>query len=98
MPSSLLKKIPEKINKFTSHGCSFPNHSFFRCVFYCIQFYGFNGGHVIFLLSIGIGAAWNTANVSKGSTVAIFGLGAVGLAVSQLITIFYSPNSQYNKN
>jgi Zn-dependent alcohol dehydrogenase len=30
----------------------------------------------------GVGAAWNIANVSMGSTVAIFGLGAVGLAVS----------------
>ncbi|KAK1669699.1 hypothetical protein QYE76_057858 [Lolium multiflorum] len=34
-------------------------------------------------ISTGIGAAWNTANVSKGSTVAIFGLGAVGLAVAE---------------
>lgn len=33
-------------------------------------------------LTIGLGAAWNTANVQAGSTVAIFGLGAVGLAVS----------------
>ena len=32
----------------------------------------------------GVGAAWNTANVSKGSTVAVFGLGAVGLAVSKI--------------
>lgn len=31
---------------------------------------------------VGVGAAWNTANVQPGSTVAIFGLGAVGLAVS----------------
>jgi Zn-dependent alcohol dehydrogenase len=30
---------------------------------------------------IGVGAAWNTANVKEGSTVAVFGLGAVGLAV-----------------
>lgn len=30
----------------------------------------------------GIGAAWKVANVEEGSTVAIFGLGAVGLAVS----------------
>jgi len=30
----------------------------------------------------GIGAAWNTANVEAGSTIAIFGLGTVGLAVS----------------
>lgn len=39
-----------------------------------------------------MGAAWNTANVSKGSTVAIFGLGAIGLAVSKLVTEKYSGN------
>ena len=32
----------------------------------------------------GVGAAWNVANVQAGSTVAIFGLGALGLAVSTL--------------
>ncbi|GJU32346.1 alcohol dehydrogenase-like 4 protein [Tanacetum coccineum] len=32
-------------------------------------------------VSTGLGAAWNTANVQEGSTVAVFGLGAVGLAV-----------------
>jgi Zn-dependent alcohol dehydrogenase len=35
-------------------------------------------------LASGVGAAWNTANVSKGSTVAVFGLGAVGLAVREI--------------
>ncbi|XP_010519588.1 PREDICTED: alcohol dehydrogenase-like 6 isoform X2 [Tarenaya hassleriana] len=43
--------------------------------------------HKICLLSCGaaagLGAAWNVANVSKGSTVAIFGLGTVGLSVAQ---------------
>nr|CAB3494988.1 unnamed protein product [Digitaria exilis] len=34
-------------------------------------------------ISTGVGAAWNTANISKGSTVAVFGLGAVGLAVAE---------------
>ncbi|XP_030500608.2 alcohol dehydrogenase-like 4 [Cannabis sativa] len=34
-------------------------------------------------VSTGVGAAWNTANVQPGSTVAIFGLGAVGLAISE---------------
>ncbi|XP_073101410.1 alcohol dehydrogenase-like 3 [Elaeis guineensis] len=34
-------------------------------------------------ISTGVGAAWNTANVKKGSTVAVFGLGAVGLAVAE---------------
>lgn len=30
---------------------------------------------------VGVGAAWKTANVEAGSTVAIFGLGSIGLAV-----------------
>lgn len=34
-------------------------------------------------VSTGIGAAWNTANVHAGSSVAIFGLGAVGFAVAE---------------
>nr|ABR17509.1 unknown [Picea sitchensis] len=34
-------------------------------------------------VSTGFGAAWKIANVGKGSTVVIFGLGAVGLAVAQ---------------
>lgn len=34
-------------------------------------------------VSTGLGAAWKTCNVEAGSTVAIFGLGAVGLAVIQ---------------
>ncbi|KAF3434176.1 hypothetical protein FNV43_RR25279 [Rhamnella rubrinervis] len=34
-------------------------------------------------VSTGVGAAWNTANVQPGSTVAVFGLGAVGLAVAE---------------
>ncbi|CAJ1805465.1 unnamed protein product [Sphenostylis stenocarpa] len=34
-------------------------------------------------VSTGVGAAWNTANVQSASTVAIFGLGAVGLAVAE---------------
>jgi len=29
----------------------------------------------------GLGAVWNVAQVEEGSTVAVFGLGAVGLAV-----------------
>lgn len=39
------------------------------------------------MCNAGIGAAWNVAKVTPGSTVAIFGLGTVGLAVS----ITYSP-------
>jgi S-(hydroxymethyl)glutathione dehydrogenase/alcohol dehydrogenase len=31
----------------------------------------------------GLGAVWNTAKVEKGSNVAIFGLGTVGLAVAE---------------
>lgn len=34
-------------------------------------------------ISTGVGAAWNAANVDEGSKVAIFGLGAVGLAVAE---------------
>ncbi|KAG6790712.1 hypothetical protein POTOM_006877 [Populus tomentosa] len=34
-------------------------------------------------ISTGMGAAWNTANVQPGSSVAIFGLGTVGLAASE---------------
>ncbi|ONK75573.1 uncharacterized protein A4U43_C03F18330 [Asparagus officinalis] len=34
-------------------------------------------------VSTGVGAAWKVAAVEKGSTVAIFGLGAVGLAVAE---------------
>lgn len=31
---------------------------------------------------LGVGAVWKAAQVEEGTTVAIFGLGAVGLAVS----------------
>ncbi|KAF5740204.1 GroES-like zinc-binding dehydrogenase family protein isoform 3 [Tripterygium wilfordii] len=34
-------------------------------------------------VSTGVGAAWKAADVEEGSTVAIFGLGAVGLAVAE---------------
>ncbi|KAI3516987.1 hypothetical protein L1887_16188 [Cichorium endivia] len=34
-------------------------------------------------VSTGVGAAWRTAKVEAGSTVAIFGLGAIGLAVAE---------------
>ncbi|KAG6533402.1 hypothetical protein ZIOFF_007270 [Zingiber officinale] len=43
-------------------------------------------GHMCLLgcgISTGVGAAWNTANVTRGSTVAVFGLGAVGLVVAE---------------
>ncbi|GER30145.1 alcohol dehydrogenase [Striga asiatica] len=33
--------------------------------------------------STGVGAAWRSANVEAGSTVAIFGLGSIGLAVAE---------------
>ncbi|KAJ1689239.1 hypothetical protein LUZ63_013394 [Rhynchospora breviuscula] len=36
--------------------------------------------------STGIGAAWNTANVKEDSTVVIFGLGSLGLAVIKEMT------------
>ncbi|KAL5557772.1 hypothetical protein UlMin_033983 [Ulmus minor] len=34
-------------------------------------------------VSTGVGAAWKTANVEAGSTVVIFGLGSIGLAVAE---------------
>lgn len=34
-------------------------------------------------ISTGLGAVWNTCKVAKGTSVAVFGLGAVGLAVIQ---------------
>ncbi|CAA7031028.1 unnamed protein product [Microthlaspi erraticum] len=34
-------------------------------------------------VSTGVGAAWKVADVEEGSTVAVFGLGAVGLAVAE---------------
>ncbi|KAJ4966909.1 hypothetical protein NE237_018758 [Protea cynaroides] len=34
-------------------------------------------------ISTGVGAAWKTADVEAGSTVAIFGLGAIGFAVAE---------------
>ncbi|KAL4187342.1 hypothetical protein AMTRI_Chr09g38520 [Amborella trichopoda] len=34
-------------------------------------------------VSTGVGAVWNTANVETGATVAVFGLGAVGIAAAE---------------
>jgi len=45
------------------------------------------GSHCI--STLGLGAAWNVADVSKGSTVVIFGLGTVGLSVSKGTEQFY---------
>jgi alcohol dehydrogenase len=39
-------------------------------------------------VSTGVGAAWNVADIQPASTVAIFGLGAVGLAVSPGSSLF----------
>lgn len=36
----------------------------------------------------GVGAAWNVADVQPGSSVAVFGLGALGLAVCYLFFFF----------
>lgn len=46
-------------------------------VFHWLQFSQINWN----LDFIGVGAAWRTANVEVGSTVVIFGLGSIGLAV-----------------
>ena len=40
---------------------------------------------IFFTHSTGLGAVWKTCNVPAGSTVAVFGLGAVGLACIQVI-------------
>ena len=37
---------------------------------------------------LGVGAAWRTADVEKGSTVVIFGLGSIGLAVRSCRTLY----------
>ena len=39
---------------------------------------------------LGLGAVWNTADLEEGSTVVVFGLGAVGLAVS-----FFNSSSHF---
>ena len=59
-------------------------HSFIQIIIIIIKIFN------IFVVclwhaSSGVGAAWNTANISAGNTVAIFGLGTVGLAVSNKI-------------
>ncbi|WCJ26654.1 Alcohol dehydrogenase [Euphorbia peplus] len=52
-------------------------------------------------VSTGVGAAWNVANIQRGSSVAIFGLGPLGLAAaegarvrgaSKIIGIDFNPN------
>jgi S-(hydroxymethyl)glutathione dehydrogenase/alcohol dehydrogenase len=43
-------------------------------------------------VSTGLGAVWNTCKVEAGASVAVFGLGAVGLAVVQ-VSISQSPHS-----
>jgi Zn-dependent alcohol dehydrogenase len=40
------------------------------------------------LLEIGVGSAWKIAKVHKSSTVAVFGLGTIGLAVCDYINYF----------
>lgn len=53
------------------------------------HFCGSDHPSLFMVLSLGLGAVWNVANVSKGSSVAIFGLGAVGLSVSIYIRVHY---------
>ncbi|GFP89286.1 alcohol dehydrogenase-like 3 [Phtheirospermum japonicum] len=56
-------------------------------------------------VSTGLGAVWNTANVQAGASVAVFGLGAVGLAVvegarargaSRIIGVDINPDKRIN--
>jgi S-(hydroxymethyl)glutathione dehydrogenase / alcohol dehydrogenase len=42
-------------------------------------------------VSTGLGAVWNTCNVEAGTTVAVFGLGAVGLACIQVRYTLVTP-------
>ncbi|KAL5982285.1 hypothetical protein ACLOJK_016356 [Asimina triloba] len=41
-------------------------------------------------VSTGVGAAWKVAGVEEGSTVAVFGLGAIGLAASCDVAVVFS--------
>lgn len=53
---------------------------------FCSPFYYlyiFTFASIIRYDSTGLGAVWNTCNVEEGSSVAVFGLGAVGLAAIQ---------------
>ena len=40
-------------------------------------------GILLIYNSTGLGAAWKTCNIEENTTVAVFGLGAVGLAIIQ---------------
>ena len=46
--------------------------------FVILEWEHFMEGHML----LGLGAAWKVADIARGSTVVIFGLGTVGLAVS----------------
>ena len=43
---------------------------------------------------VGMGATLNVAKPKKGQSVAIFGLGAVGLAVSFLYVLLFLPTAE----
>ncbi len=47
-------------------------------------------------VGIGVGSVWNIAKVHKSSTVAVFGLGTIGLAVSDSISYFWITKSNQN--
>ena len=38
-------------------------------------------------VSTGLGAVWKTCNIEEGATVAVFGLGTVGLAAVQVLCL-----------
>lgn len=46
----------------------------------------------------GLGSVWNVAKVDEGATVAIFGLGTVGMGVSCLLSSLLSPWFQLSSN
>lgn len=43
----------------------------------------------------GLGAAWNVADISEGSTVVIYGLGTVGLSVSVMFCGYTCSNLKH---
>ncbi len=48
------------------------------------------------VVGTGVGSAWNIAKVHKSSTVAVFGLGTIGLAVPDSINYFWITKSNQN--
>lgn len=54
---------------------------YFSFLFLISMFISFGNTFLPYTEILGVGAAWRSADVEAGSTVAIFGLGSIGLAV-----------------